>query len=188
MSYLDKAKALEAIQKQGGKVVNFDLIKSTLKEINQSYSPGLVEWVKTNRPDTWTEIRRTEEAINRAALSGDRATLEDALFRYQNLFSKKVRSDEQFSLPWGESMQVNHKKRLIPEGKGKMPPVKIYSRLFNEGIYIVADQEEMEALVSKGITEAVYLIGEIPALREKNEEHLKAVHQSKELFPGCALA
>ena len=34
--------------------------------------------------------------------------------------------------------------------KAKMPPVKIYSRLFNEEIYIVADREEMEALASNG--------------------------------------
>ncbi len=83
-------KALKAIQKQGGKVVNFDLIESTLKEINQSYIPGLVGWVKVNRPDTWTEIRRTEEAINQAALSGDRATLEDALSDYWGFFSEMM--------------------------------------------------------------------------------------------------
>ena len=83
--------ALEAIQTQGGKVVNFDLIEPTLKEINQSYTPGLVEWVKVNRPDIWTEIRRTEETINRTALSWDRAILEDALSNYRGFFSEMMK-------------------------------------------------------------------------------------------------
>jgi len=103
----------------------------------------------------------------------------------------EIKSDEQFSLPWGESMQVNHKKRLISEGRVqrvKMAPVKIYSRLFNEEIYIVADREEMEALVSKGIKEAIYQAWEIPVLKGKNKESLGAVHQIKKLFPGSALA
>ena len=81
--------------------------------------------------------------------------------------------------------------RLISEGrvKGvKMPPVKIYSRLFNEEIYVVADQEEMEALVSKGIKEVIYVAWEIPALKGMDKERLRAVHLTKKIFPGSALA
>lgn len=103
----------------------------------------------------------------------------------------EIKSDEQFSLPWGESMQVNHKKRLIPEGEvqgAKMLPVKIYSKLFGEEIWLVANKEEMEALVSKGIKEAIYQAWEIPVLKGKNKESLWAVHQTKKLFPGSALA
>jgi hypothetical protein len=103
----------------------------------------------------------------------------------------EIKSDEQFSLPWGESMHMNHKKRLIPEGKvqgAKMLPVKIFSRLFNEEIYVVADREEMNRLVSKGIPEAIYLAWEIPVLRGKDKESLRAIHQTKKVFPGCALA
>jgi hypothetical protein len=103
----------------------------------------------------------------------------------------EIKSDEQFSLPWGESMQANHKKRLIPEGKAqkaKMAPVKIYSKLFNEEIYIVADQEEMAILASKGVKEVIYMAWEIPVLKGKNKEHLAPVHQTKKLFPGAGLA
>lgn len=81
--------------------------------------------------------------------------------------------------------------RLISEGRVqrvKMAPVKIYSRLFNEEIYIVADQEEMERLAAQGVREVIYMPWEIPILRGKNKEHLKAVHQTKKLFPGSALA
>jgi hypothetical protein len=72
--------------------------------------------------------------------------------------------------------------------KAKMPPVKIYSRLFNEEIYIVADQEEMETLASKGVKEVVYMAWEIPVLKGMDKERLRAVHLTKKVFPGSALA
>ena len=99
--------------------------------------------------------------------------------------------DEQFVLPWGESMQPNHKGRLFPEGEVrgvKMPPVKIYSRLFNEEIYVVADQEEMEALLSNGVKEVVYMAREISLLKEMDKEKLTAIHSVKKIFPGAGLA
>ena len=99
--------------------------------------------------------------------------------------------DEQFALPCGESMQANHKKRLISEGKVKrvkMPSVKIYSRLFNEEIYVVADQEELETLVLRGVKEAIYMAWEIPTLKGMDKEGLRAVHLTKKVFPGSALA
>lgn len=77
------------------------------------------------------------------------------------------------------------------EGKVKgarMAPVKIFSKLFDEEIWLVADQEEMEALVRKGVKETIYMAWEIPILRGKSKEHLKAIHQTKKVFPGCALA
>src|SRR4030043_1061644 len=69
--------------------------------------------------------------------------------------------------------------RLISEGKvkkAKVPPVKIYSRLFNEEIYIVADQEELETLASKGVKEVIYMAWEIPALKGADKESLRAGH------------
>lgn len=81
--------------------------------------------------------------------------------------------------------------RLISEGrvrKIEMSPVKIYSRLFNEEIYVVADQEELEALVSKGVKEVIYIAWEIPVLKGVDKERLRAVHLTKKIFPGAALA
>jgi hypothetical protein len=102
----------------------------------------------------------------------------------------EIKSDEQFSLPWGESMQVNHKKRLISEGRvqgAKMLPVKIFSRLFNEEIWLVATKEEMEALVSKGVKEIVYMAWEIPLLKGMDKEKLMTIHSVKKIFPGSGL-
>lgn len=69
-----------------------------------------------------------------------------------------------------------------------MAPVKIFSKLFNEEIWLVADQEEMEALVSKGVKEVVYMAWEIPALKGMDKERLRTVHLTKKVFSGSALA
>ena len=80
---------------------------------------------------------------------------------------------------------------LISEGRVqrvKMSPVKIYSKLFEEEIWLVATKEEMEALASKGVKEVVYMEGEIPLLKEMNKEKLMVIHSVKKIFPGAGLA
>lgn len=70
----------------------------------------------------------------------------------------------------------------------KKAPVKIYSRLFNEDIWLVSDWEEMENLVSRGVKEAVYLAREIPiSLEGMDLESLRAVHATKKVFPGSVV-
>ena len=78
-------------------------------------------------------------------------------------------------------------REVLTSKKGGLP-VKIYSKLFNEEIYIVADQEEMETLASKGVREVVYMAWEIPVLRGVGQEKLKVIHQIKKIFPGAGLA
>lgn len=80
-------KALEAIQKRGGKVVNTDLIETTLKEIGKEYKPGLIEWIKGN-PDRWAMLLTLEDRINQAALCKDEGRLGSALSEYQSFFSR----------------------------------------------------------------------------------------------------
>jgi hypothetical protein len=108
--------------------------------------------------------------------------------------SFKVRANgEEIILHPGQRVKFNDTiaERLISEGrvrKVQMYPVKIYSRLFNEEIYVVADQEEMEVLAAKGVKEVVYMAWEIPVLRGVGQERLKAIHQIKKIFPGTGLA
>ena len=45
----------------------------------------------------------------------------------------------------------------------------------------------MDALVSKGVKEVVYMAWEIPVLRGKDKESLRAVHATKKVFPGSAI-
>lgn len=89
MGYLDKAKALEAIQNQGGKVVNFDLIESTLGEIGKKYRSGLIRWIR-EEPGRWNRLLQMEGKINQAVLSKDEVMLKDVLSEYRDYFSGMV--------------------------------------------------------------------------------------------------
>jgi len=85
-------KALENIQAQGGRVINFDLIESTLKEIGREYRPGLIRWIG-EEPGRWVKLLDLEDQINRAALSKDEVMLKDALARYRAFFQEMVEVD-----------------------------------------------------------------------------------------------
>lgn len=108
--------------------------------------------------------------------------------------SFKIRANgKEIALHHGQRVKFNDTiaERLISEGrvrKVKMSPVKIYSRLFNEEIYVVADQEELETLASKGVKEVVYMAWEIPVLKGMDKEKLMAIHSVKKMFPGAGLA
>ena len=106
-------------------------------------------------------------------------------------FKIRVRGEE-IDLHPGQRVKLKDAiaERLISEGKvqkAKMASVKIFSKLFNEEIWLVADQEEMEALVSKGVKEPIYMAWEILVLKGKDKESLKAVHATKKVFPGSAI-
>ncbi len=82
-------KAIEAIEKQGGRVVDPDRIETTLREIGKEYRPGLIRWIR-EKPDRWTRLLALEDRINRAALAGDHAVLEGVLSEYRAFFSEMV--------------------------------------------------------------------------------------------------
>jgi hypothetical protein len=78
-------KALEAIKAQGGRVIDHDLIDRTFREINETYRPGLIGWLKEDRP-RWRRLLNLEDGINRAALAQDEAGLKDMLSDYRDFF------------------------------------------------------------------------------------------------------
>jgi hypothetical protein len=82
-------KALEAIEKQGGRVVDPDRIGTTLREIGKEYRPGLIRWIG-EEPGRWAKLLDLEERINRAALSKDGVMLKDALAKYRAFFQEMV--------------------------------------------------------------------------------------------------
>ena len=102
------------------------------------------------------------------------------------------KSDPQGSLPFipeeGKVLTIQTPRQPQGKPRARMAPVKIYSRLFNEEIWLVADQEEMEALVSKGVKEVIYMAWEIPVLKGVDKERLRALHLTKKVFPGSARA
>jgi len=72
-------------------------------------------------------------------------------------------------------------------GKRSDRPGKVFSKLFEMEIWIVEDKEEMDALVAKGVREPVYLRSEIHDLLSRDRESLKAVNDTKRIFPGAVL-
>jgi len=87
MGYLDKA--LKTMQKQGGGMINTNLIESTLMEIGKEYKPGLIRWIR-ERPDLWRQLIALESRINETALSkDDEITLRDALSDYREFLARQ---------------------------------------------------------------------------------------------------
>ncbi len=86
-------KALKAIQEQGGRVVNMDLIERTLQEIGETYRSGLISWIKEDR-SRWRRLLDIENEINRASLQGDQVGLTAALSEYQDFFREMVTAYE----------------------------------------------------------------------------------------------
>lgn len=84
-------------------------------------------------------------------------------------------------------MWIAHLQEGDTDVKAKMAPVKIFSNLFNESLWLVADDEEMKVMVSKGVKEAIYTAQDIVLLRERDESSLKAVHTTKKVFPGSTV-
>ena len=61
------------------------LIDRTLREINEAWEPGTVEWIKANRPDEWRKLLTLEQRINGMALGGSIEGLREGLNEYQGL-------------------------------------------------------------------------------------------------------
>ena len=61
------------------------LVEQTLREMNEAYKPGTLEWMKRNRPDEWAKMLALEREINKMALCGDLDGLRGALSNYQGL-------------------------------------------------------------------------------------------------------
>jgi len=91
MGYLDKA--LKTMQKQGGGMINTDLIESTLMEIGKGYRPGLIRWIR-ERPDRWQQLIALESRINEVALAQIEVVLREALKAYHLFFEEMMMAYE----------------------------------------------------------------------------------------------
>jgi len=69
--------------------------------------------------------------------------------------------------------------------KNKFAPVKIYSRLLDDTLWLCWDEEEMRKLMAQGVKEPIYIASEILILRKKSKRHLEAVHWTKKVFSGA---
>jgi len=71
---------------------------------------------------------------------------------------------------------------LEVQEKGTIQAVKICSHILEDEIWLILDRsfEPRDGL-------AVYYAEEIPLLRDKTPEELKAIHAAKLRFPGCRI-
>ena len=113
--------------------------------------------------------------------------------KVQVLTPFKIRTKQgEMELKEGDLLKVDDSSaiRLIGEKKVKkvkIPPCRIYSKLLGEEIWVVADQEDMESLVSRGIQQAVYVGWEIALLKMESREMQEAAHRIKKAFPGSII-
>lgn len=76
-----------------------------------------------------------------------------------------------------ESLRLKYKKR----------PYKIYSRILDDYLWIVANDKELQELVDEGIKETIYTQEEVSRMIDEgvSKEGLKAIHKVKKSFTGA---
>ena len=94
------------------------LIDRTLREINEAWEPGTVEWIKANRPDEWRKLLTLEQRINRMALGGNLNGLRGGLNEYQSLILAMVKEFKSPNEKKGQEM-FNFVERPMSPGMGE---------------------------------------------------------------------
>ena len=75
----------------------------TLGEISKEYKPGLLSWIKKDRPMEWAMMLTLEEKINPPALKGNIENLKDALSNYKKFILGMVKV---FETPKGHTQNL----------------------------------------------------------------------------------
>lgn len=70
----------------------------------------------------------------------------------------------------------------------KFYPTRKLPKPLDEGILIAGDQEEMDKIVSEANQQAIYFGWEVLCLKGMDEEMIKAIHETKRIFPGAIIA
>lgn len=60
-----------------------NVIEDAIRQIEETYAPGAMGWVRKTRPDWWRRIVALEEAISRAAKADDMPDLEKFLDKWR---------------------------------------------------------------------------------------------------------
>ncbi len=76
--------------------------------------------------------------------------------------------------------------RIVPTGK---TTYKIYSKILDDYLWIVATDKELQALVEGGIKETIYTHEEVSRMIDEgiSKEGLKAIHKVKKAFSGSSI-
>ena len=92
----------------------------------------------------------------------------------------------------GQRIAVNRESglRLVERGLVKeipAPPVKIYSNLLAEEIWLANSTEQMSELILLGVTESIYIPEEITRMQGFDKKRIKATNEVKGTFPGSLI-
>jgi len=121
-------------------------------------------------------IRVKEEIAERLLAEGKVRRIGDNL-RDENEAPEKTRelSDEELQAE-------------LSDERNRFAPIRIYSRLLDDTLWLVWNEEEMKQLIREGIKEPIYVARELLDLRKMTEEKLKKVHMVKKVFLGSTMA
>jgi hypothetical protein len=96
---------IEVLKAHKQEIINdpYFLLSQTLREINEAWVPGTLEWVKRTNPNDFERMVAFEGDINRIALEGNVNRLVEALRNYKELM---ISVAEAFKAPKGETADL----------------------------------------------------------------------------------
>ena len=88
------------------------------------------------------------------------------------------------TLPADVALELVNNGRIAPIGKAIY---KIYSKILDDFLWIVANEKELRDLIAEGVQDAIYIHNDIEQLDGISKEGLKAIHKIKRAFPGATI-
>lgn len=88
------------------------------------------------------------------------------------------------ALPHDVAVKLLNDNRITPIGKAIY---KIYSKILDDYLWIVANEKELRGLIAEGIQDAIYTHNDIDRLDGISKEELQVIHKFKRIFPGSTV-
>ncbi len=88
------------------------------------------------------------------------------------------------TLPHDAAVKLLNENKIEPIGKAIY---KIYSKILDDFLWIVANEKELRDLIAEGVQDAIYIHNDIKQLEAISKEGLKAIHKIKKAFPGATI-
>ncbi len=88
------------------------------------------------------------------------------------------------TLPHDVAVKLLNDNKIKPIGKAIY---KIYSKILDDFLWIVANEKELRDLIAEGVQDAIYIHNDIEQLDGISKEGLRAIHKFKKAFPGATI-
>jgi hypothetical protein len=90
-----------------------------------------------------------------------------------------LREGQRVKLSQQEAIPLIEEGKIIPVGR---VAIKVWSEVLGCHLWVTADDEDMKALRSQGVSEAIYTGDEVRELNGLCKDSLKEIHKVKETF------